>query len=347
MADRITPKHGSVLVICLMVLVVLCVLCLWSQKLASINRKTAFNHVGQLQAYYLAEAGFDLAMEAIRENPLWRGNDTGDALPAKGTISLDGMAGYYAVTVYDATDDENGKWDSNLQGGMLTIMSEGFRDEFYQVFSCNIRLTPSLKKVAASPRIAIISAGEVTVSGGKAALTGLNELGQDDPFMIQKNTPLPKVNQIALKAMADVVFVNLDDAAFDARLSARDSFWRDPLEKTVPYVIWISGDLTLSQNRVLYGIVFVEGERAILTGEAHIDGIIYSPNAKETLIPGQKDGGFGVPSVKGQVITGIGGVKSTSAAIGVQLDCQYVEALNNMQGEILEAAIVSGSWHRP
>ena len=203
MAAPITGKNGSVLVLCLMVLAVLGVLCLWAVKVASLNFKTACNHVRQLQSLYLAEAGIDLALAAIRKNPLWRGDDPGLTPATKGTLDLKGVKGTYAITIYDATGDGNGIWDSRLPGGMLTLFSEGACAEAYQSVSCRIKLSPSTEKTDVSPKIAVISAGDITVSGGTPALAGLDELGRDDISMIRGNTVLPRMNQTAFKVMAD------------------------------------------------------------------------------------------------------------------------------------------------
>lgn len=345
MAAFMTRRNGSVLVLCLMVLAVLSVLCLWAGKVASLNRMTAFNHVRQLQSLYLAEAGIDSALAAIRENPLWRGEFPGMAPGGRGMLDLNGLKGSYAITVYDATDDGSGKWDSRLPGGMLILYSEGACAEAYQSLSCRIKLSPCGAKTVISPRIAVISAGDITVSGGTPALAGLDELGREDISMIRGNADLPVMNQAALKALADEVFGRLDDATFTKPLSARNAFWRDSPADSKPYITCVTGDMILSGDKVLYGIFFIEGDRVRLSGNVRLNGILFAPNAREVVVPGEVGPGF--PSIRGQVIAGSGGVKSAGGQMGVQLVGEYVDGFSDVGGACVEAAIVPGSWHRP
>ncbi|MFH0731198.1 MAG: hypothetical protein V2B19_33245 [Pseudomonadota bacterium] len=338
-------KTGSVLVICLMVLAILGVLSLWAGKVASLNRKTAINHVRQLQSLYLAEAGIDLSLAAIRENPLWRGNDSSMAPSGKGTLDLKGATGFYAITIYDATDDGNGKWDSQLPGGILTLFSEGTFAEAYQSLSCRIKLFPSAEKTGSSPKIALISAGDITVAGGAPAPAGLDELGREDISMIRGNTDLPKIHQETLKAMADEAFSTLDDEAFDIRLSAHNAFWRDSPADTCPHITRVVGDMILSGNKTLYGIFFVEGDRVSLSGEVRLHGVLFAPNAHSVTIPGEDD--TGSPSIMGQVIVGAGGVESAGGQMGVRLVGEYVDAFSDVAGASVEVSLIPGSWHRP
>jgi hypothetical protein len=345
MTTRKIGRDGSVLVLCLMVLAVLGVCCLWAEKVASLNRKTAFNHVRQFQSLYLAEAGIDVALAAIRDNPLWRGDDPGLAPPGKGTLDLNGVTGTYAITVYDATDDGSGKWDSQLPGGILTLFSEGSRAEAYQSVSCRIKLSPLTEKAAVSPRIAVLSSGDITVSGGAPALAALDELGHENIAMIRGNVDLPRMNQVTLKAVADEAFGVLDDAAFVRRLSARKTFWRDSPADTYPYVTYVAGGMILSGDKVLYGIFFVEGDRVSLSGDVRLHGVLFAPNAGDVVIPGEDSSGS--PSIKGQVVAGARGVKSAGGQVGVQLVGEYVDAFSDVGGASVEVSIIPGSWHRP
>lgn len=345
MKTSITGKNGSILVICLMVLAILGVLSLWAGKIASLNRKTAFNHVRQLQSHYLAEAGIDLSLAAIREDPLWRGDDPEMAPSGKGALDLNGVTGSYAITICDATDDGNGEWDARLPGGILTLFSEGACAEAYQSVSCRIKLSPSTEKAIVSPRIAVLSAGEITVAGETPALVGLDELGCEDVSMIRENTVLPEINQTTLKVMADGAYDVLDDEAFDEHLSGRKTFWRDSPADSQPYITWVIGDMILTGKKALYGIFFVEGERVSLSGEVSLFGVLFAPNAQSVTIPGE--GSSGSPSIKGQVVAGTGGVESSGSGMGVQLVGAYVDAFNDVGGGSVEVSIIPGSWHRP
>jgi hypothetical protein len=345
MTTRINGKEGSVLVLCLMVLAVLGVCCLWAEKVASLNRKTAFNHVRQLQSLYLAEAGIDMALSAIRENPLWRGETPGVVPAMNGMLDLNGVTGNYTITLYDATDDGNGIWDPRLAGGRITLFSEGSCQESYQSISCGVELSPSTEKTGMSPRIAIVTGGDITVSGGSSALAALDELGREDAAMIRGNAELPTMNPVTLKAMADAVFDLLDDRTFEERRPAQTAFWRDSLADSAPYITCISGDMMLTGDKALYGIYLVEGERVALTGAVRLCGVLYAPNAREVTIPGEDDSGF--PSIRGQVIAA-GDVKSTGGQMGVQLVGEYVEAFSDTAGSpSVTVSILPGSWHRP
>jgi hypothetical protein len=210
---------------------------------------------------------------------------------------------------------------------------------------CKIKLSSSTEKAVASPRIAVLSAGDITVAGGTPALLGLDELGREDISMVRGNTVLPKMNQTALKAMADGVYRLLDDEAFDAPLSGRSSFWRDSPADTQPFITWVAGDMILTGNKELYGIFWVEGDRVSLSGEVRLHGVLFAPNALEVKIPGE--GALGSPSIRGQVVTGAGGVKSAGSEIGVQLVGEYVEAFSDVGGAPVVASFIPGSWHRP
>lgn len=340
---RMTTARGSVLIICLMTLTVLGVVGLWAYKISALNRQTAYNQVRQHQAFYLAEAGVALALAALRGNCLWRGDDPGITATAQGELVLGGLTGTYGVTIFDATDDHNGNWDSQLPGGMLRLVSEGRCQTAYQALSCRVTLSPVVGSGANSPPIALVSAGPVSLAGGTPATMGYDEYGHAAMGMVQAHTALPPVNHTALKALADHAVATLDNETFDDLLSGCTGFYRDSPADTHAWITWVSGDLILSGSRRLYGIVFVEGERVALSGAAAIHGVLYAPHAREVLIPDA--GSPGHQPVMGQLLAGPGGVRTTGTGMGVQLVGEYVDLFNEAGGASLDVSVVPGSWH--
>jgi hypothetical protein len=329
-----------------MVLAVLGVMGLWALKIASLNRMAACNHVQQVQAAYLAEAGIATAMAAIGGNPLWRGDDPLMPPEASGRLQRGSMEGQYRITVYDATDDGNGPWDGQLPGGQLRIVSEGRSAGAYQALSCLFSLTPVMGQGAHSPAVAAVSSGRITVTNGVGPVLGYDVLGQPAATMILARAALPAIPRAALVAQADQVFDTLTNEIFDRSLSHRHSFWRDSPADTVPYITWIRRDVRLSGNRCLFGIVWVSGSHVSLEQQARLVGVLYAPDAVQVTIrsaaipPGPQP-------VMGQVLAGDGGVQGTGGTLGVQLVPEYVEAFNEAAAARLHVAMVPGSWHRP
>jgi hypothetical protein len=334
------------MVLCLMVLGVLGVMSLWVLKTAFLNRLIAHNQVRQVQSFYLAESGLKIAVAGIQGNPLWRGEDFEAWPAATGELSLTGLKGTYAVTVYDATNDGNGRWDSRLPGGVLRIVSEGSLATSFQELSCSVRLTPSAAHAAHSPKIAVISSGDIALSGGAVPVMGFDELGRPDAAMIQADAVLPEINPIALKSLADEAVDALDDEIFDTCFRTRERFWRDSPADTQPYITWVRGDLTISGNRRLQGIFFVEGEQVSLSGDATLHGVLYAPNARNIILP---EGDLSTPQhpIMGQVLAGQGGVQGTGDCLGVQLVGEYVDAFNDASSSVVSASVIPGSWRQP
>jgi hypothetical protein len=345
MSIRIRNETASVLVLCLLVFTLLVILSFWALTIASLNRKSSVNHSRQIQAHYLAEGAIDLALSAIRENPLWRGIDPKRFPSAFGEIDLNGIVGNYAVTVSDGVDDGKGRWDPHLPGGVLSLFAEGSCAEAYQSLSCWISFTPSIEKTCESPKIAVITSGDIFIAGGVAQPTALDSLGQEDAAMIQTNKALPPFNQTAFMVMADKVIGLLDDEEFDQLLSDRKSFWNESTPAARPFITYVSGDMVLSEKKTLYGIFFVEGEKIVLSDKVRVIGIVYAPNAKSLTLPECADPFL--PPIKGQVIAGPGEIHCSGFRMGVQLVDEYVESFSDIGGASLTTSIVPGSWHRP
>jgi hypothetical protein len=333
------------MILCLMVLAVLAVGGLWSLKVASLNRMAACNHVQQVQAAYLAEAGIAAAKAALRTNPLWRGDDPLVPPSGSGQLQWGNLGGVYQVTVYDATDDNNGRWDRQLPGGRLRIVSEGRSAGAYQALSCAFQFSPVTGLSANSPTVAALSSGNITVTGGANPVLAYDALGSPSAAMVMAHAGLPAISQVVLVAQADLVLNALDNNAFDASLSDRHGFWRDSPANTVPYITWIRGDVRLSGNRRLYGIVWVAGRQVSLSGPAGLTGVLYAPHALRISLPAAA-APPGPQPIMGQVLTG-GDIKGTGGTLGTQLVPEYVDAFNEAAAGQLHVAMVPGSWHRP
>lgn len=343
MIPRMTNSRGSVLIICLMTLTVLGVVGLWAYKISSLNRQTAYNQVRQHQAFYLAEAGVGLALASLRGNLLWRGEDPGATATARGALALGGLTGSYGVTLFDATDDNNGNWDTQLPGGVVRLVSEGRCQTAYQALSCRVKLSPVVSAGANSPPIALVSAGPVSFADGTPVTMGYDEYGHAAMGMVRANTALPPVNLTALKALADHAVTTLDNDAFDDVFSGCTGFYRDSPADTQPRITWVFGDLALSGSRRLYGVVFVEGQRVVFSGSAGIHGVLYAPHAREVVIADA--GSPGNRPVMGQLLAGAGGVRTTGTSMGVQLVGEYVDMFNEAGAATLDVTVVPGSWH--
>jgi hypothetical protein len=301
--------------------------------------------VQQVQAAYLAEAGIAVSKAALQADPLWRGGDPLVPPASGGTLQWGSLRGMYQITVYDATDDGNGRWDNRLPGGMLRIVSEGTSGSAYQALSCAFLLTPVSGLSANSPAKALVSSGNVTVTGGTVPVLGYDPIGSPTPDMVLAHAALPVISQEALAAQADLVLDALDNDVFDASLAARHGFWRDSPADTVPYIIRVRGDVTLSGNRRLFGIVWVAGSQVSLSAPAGLVGVLYAPHALWVRVP-QAAGPPDPQPVMGQVLAG-GAVQGTGGTLGVQLVPEYVEAFNEAAASRLDVAMVPGSWHRP
>jgi len=207
---------------------------------------------------------------------------------------------------------------------------------------CFVELTPDDTSTANAPKKAVITSGANSGSGSHI-VNGYDDLGNPDPTMIETFTTLPSVNQDALRAFADYSFDELGNNEVDNYLSGKTSFWKDPPANTQPWIIHVAGDLKVSGNRYVFGIIFVEGDEVDIAGSARIHGVIYAPNATiSTEIHG--GGNPGDQPVMGQIIAGTGGVYARGNHADVQLVEEYVDAFNNFGGDIVDVEVVSGSW---
>jgi hypothetical protein len=307
---------------------------------SAMDQKMTGNYRKQTQAFNIAEAGIQKTIATIRNDLIWRGEETTNPQTCSGSLSIGGTAGTYSVTISDATDDSNGLYNSLIPAGYVNLESSGqFIDSSHTV-TVLLHLTPDGSSTANSPAAAVITTGPNTGSGGHV-VNGFDNSGIFNASYILQNQPaLPAVNQKALRAYADFSFSSLTNSEVDNELSVQSHFFKNHPLDTDPWIVHVSGNLDINGSRTLYGIIFVEGTTVTLGGQVRVKGVIYAPNATvSTTING--GGTPGDQPVMGQVICGTGGVHAAGNHADVQYVKDYVDAFNNFGGNIVDVTVVS------
>ena len=250
---------------------------------------------------------------------------------------MKGIQATFNVVLSDCTADENGVFNALLPAGYIMMRSAGTWRDASQRVSCMVRLSPVEELAATFPQVALISSG--TASG---PLTVLDDLGSENNLMIQTEIALPEANEKGLTATAETALPSLDNDCWDATLSGIDSFWQDSPANTSPRILYVQGDLVISGDRKLYGIVFVEGKHITLEDESEVHGVLYAPFATSVTI--QNSGAPGRLAVTGMVVTGRGGLDVTGNALSIQFYADYVDAFNTAAGSKMKIDLVPGSW---
>ena len=229
------------------------------------------------------------------------------------------------------------------------------RGDAYQRIQIFARLIPDPTVHVDLDDKAIITSGPN--NAGPQLVTGYDSFGYTDPddpnYMVDTFTTLPTVDQDGVRGLADFSFAQLTDTELNDVLqedppstkapTPQTDFWKDPPANTQPWIIHVRGNLDISGNVTLYGIIFVEGDTAAVRGQSRVHGILYAPNAT---VYTEIHGG-GTPwaqPVMGQVICGSGGVVADGNHADVQLVPEYVEAFRNLGGDVNTAELVAGSW---
>ena len=330
-------NRGMALVLCLLIMSTLCLIGGAALSVSVLNRKIVHNAAKQAQAFYIAEAGREAALARLKQDPLWRGDEEASPSSFRGGVDIKGLQGGYTGTLSDCTDDENGIYNALLPAGHVMVTCLGTYLDATQAVSCLVNMTPGGMNPAAFPQKAVISAGAVT-----GPIVTLNNFGIENSSLLLSGTTLPDANVAALKSFADAVFSSLDNETYDADLDGIDSFWRDSPADTHPHILYVQGDLDISGDRCLYGIIFVAGERVELSGQASVHGILYAPHANSISVVNTGDSGRLVGT--GQFSTGPGGLQVTGNQVAVQLYHEYVDSFNEAAGSEVNTFMVSGSW---
>lgn len=337
-------QNGSALIVCLLSLAVLSAMGAAALMVSTTNQTIAGNYRKQSQAFYVAEAGLQFALAALKEDITWRGNTTSST--TIGDMVIRSIIATYTVTTHDASDDGYGIYDPLIPGSHIKLVSVGVFQDSSQRVEVLARLSPDDASVIADSRDkAVITSGGNTGSGIHV-VNGYDDDGNmDTTNMIETYATLPTVNQDALIAFADFSFSYLDNTEVDVSLSGQTDFWKDPPQNTQPNIIHVSGNVNIGGTRDVYGIIFVEGSSVVLSGSVRIHGVIYAPNATvTTTING--GGSPGDQPVMGQVISGIGGIHASGNHANVQLVQDFVDAFNNFGGAVVNVDTTPGSWRQ-
>lgn len=332
-----SEPRGMALVLCLLLITTLCLIGGAALSISGLNHRIVHNGTKQRKAFYVAEAGRESALAQLNADPMWRGGEVPASGVFEGGISIDGVGGLYQISLSDCTADENGIYNELLPADHVMLKSAGTWIDAMQTVSCIVRITPEEGTAATFPQVVVLSSG--TVTGDP---TILDDLGDEDGSLLLASAELPEANAKGLKAIADMAFSDLDDDAWDAALYDDDSFWRDPPANIHPRILYVQGDLEISGERQLYGIVFVEGKDVVLDDDSGVEGILYAPNA--TSVSVQNTGPSGRIVVLGQMITGSGGVTVTGNQASFRHDPDYVDAFNIAAASEVKIDVVPGSW---
>ena len=345
LADR-NCRSGSALVSVLLALALLSLLGTNALLTSGLEQTIAGNYRKQVLAFNIAEAGMDVSVARLRNNLVWRGDLPTPEAPygTAGTLSAPPLAGSYTVTLWDSRNDGQGLFDSLLSPDHVRIRSMGSAAGSVQGVECLVRLEPGPDSSADSPYVAVVTQGQDTTPGGHG-VNGWDNDGNriDQPApnaMVRTDTDLPTVNQEALRAFADIRLPSLTD-----EIPGQTGFWRDAPLNTRPFITHVTGNMSVSGNKTLYGIFFVEGSSVVLGGQVRVVGVIYAPNITQPLVIHGGGNSWDQP-VMGQVLAGEGGVRASGNHADVQLVTQYVDAFNRYGGPRVDVIRLPGTWRQ-
>jgi Tfp pilus assembly protein PilX len=335
-------QNGSALIICLLSLAVLSALGTAALMVSTTNQNIAGNYRKQSQAFYVAEAGLQYALASIKDDMTWRGDTTYST--TRDDIIIGNITANYTATTYDSSIGPYGEYDPLIPGGYVKIVSEGVFQDSTQTVETLVSISPDDSSVIADSKDkAVITSGGNTGSGIHV-VNGYDDDGNLASDMVETYATLPTVNQDALRTFADYSFSSLTNTEVGT-LSGQTDFFKDAPQNDQPYIIHVSGDVTIGGSSDVYGIIFVEGTSVVLSGSVRIHGVIYAPNASiTTTING--GGSPGDQPVMGQVISGTGGVHASGNHADVQFVKDYVDAFNNFGGADVNVDPVPGSWRQ-
>jgi len=125
-APRIDPlsPRGAALVIALIVMSMLSLLTVSSLEMLTINIQIGNNHVHDLQALYIADAGVEDAIDRLRDDPSWDAGLSDVEFPA-------GSGNTYAVTI------------DNTEYPLVVITSTGTVFNFQRSLEVRVKITGS------------------------------------------------------------------------------------------------------------------------------------------------------------------------------------------------------------
>lgn len=351
---KILNKNGSILIFVYAVIFIL--LSLSASVIAhSILERKAFEITKQRgEAFYVAEAGMDSALAALKSSSSYSGTA---GTPV--SVSRDStVIGQYETAVVD------------IGSSLRNIVVTGYAPQ-KTVNSGVLRQTckaEGVAKVSANPppaafyANAIYSAGEVDFEGNSYDVTGnvvyadaIDNSGRVVGTVTHDITisPLAQFDFAAMRAAA-ILQGNLYNAARLASKAAFPSgFWytapTDPSDPTtgVPNVVYVEGDMELSGNVTAGGFFLVVGNVLTdpnvttdteITGNVTVNGCIYSTGEFEL-----KGGGHSL-NVNGGIWAGDEAELDGNAKVTYNVD--YMAAVKNFVDNASSGTIQLLSWRQ-
>ncbi|MFH0940815.1 MAG: hypothetical protein V1840_03060, partial [Candidatus Omnitrophota bacterium] len=283
--EKMLNKKGSVLIFVYAVIFIL--LSLSASVIAhSILERKAFEITKQRgEAFYVAEAGMDSALAALKSSSSYSGTA---GTPV--SVSRDStVIGQYETTVVD------------IGSSLRNIVVASYVPQ-KTVSSGVLRQTckaEGVARVSANPPPpsfydnAIYSAGNVEFSGSSYDVTGnvvyadeIENAGRVVGTVTHDITisPLAQFDFAAMRAAASLQGNLYDAARLASGAAFPTSFWYDQATNT-PNVVYVEGDMTLSGNLTAGGFFIVVGNvltdpsvttDTTITGNVTVNGCIYS-----------------------------------------------------------------------
>lgn len=311
MAKKVN-KRGAALIICFMLITVLAILSTAILS-ASISENTfTKKYLESTQAFWLAEAGVNKALNTLRSN--------------YGTTAVDNTA--LGVGGYSALIAANGD-------GTRTITAHGFVP-FNSPFRQERILEVKMNKLSIVPPNfydnALYSASNVTINGTSYDINGnVIYSGAIDGSTVNINGTIAHDTSVSpLAALSYDQLRTLSQAqgnyhnASDLNGPFPVSFWYNE-SAGIPNVVFLEGNLDLNGKTVVGGFFVAGGEvtyNATISGNVNVEGCIYT-RGNFTI-----NGGGNSLNVEGGVWTGTGATLNGNAKINY--NTAYMQAIKNL-----------------
>jgi len=214
------------------------------------------NHVADYSAKNASTSGVHKALNQLYLNPAWRGSYNNLAI-AGGTVN---------ITV------KNDSVGATPKAHQIKILSSS-ANALTQV----IVFDSEFQEFAVWAKDTAIS------------VTTQDSLGVSDPDLLMQNAPfMPKIDKDSLFSSASAQS-HLYDNGGESHFHPLDGFpntggfyYDSTAVPKAANVIHVDGHLHVRNNRTVYGIFIVEGN-VLLSGNAHIKGVLYLPNSSSRI----------------------------------------------------------------
>jgi Tfp pilus assembly protein PilX len=316
-------RKGAALVICFMVIAVLTILGAAILSASMSENSIAKRLSESTQAFWLAEAGVNQALDGLRSNyDLTNINST--ALGAGG----------YSATIAANADETR------------TVTAQGFIP-FIPPFCTTRVIVVTMNKLSVTPTNfydnALYSSANISISGNSYDVEGnviyagtiTSNTGNIDGTITRDPAiaPLASLSYDQLRAISKSQD-NYHDAS-ELKGPFPDSFWYDE-SLGIPNVVFLEGNFDLKGNDVVGGFFVVGGEvtyDAVLSGNVTVKGCIY---ARGTFTV---NGGGNALNVDGGIWTGSG------ATLNGHVKISYNDVyMNAIKGLNIDTDVQVNSW---